>query len=166
VVDEPWNPEAEALALLDSLHTCTLATCSEEGEPHACNLLYAHDGFRLYWFSDPASRHSHYIDGVPGGRRVTMTVAGDHADFTDIRGLQMVGVAQRLTGPLELAAAMARLTARYGFLKQFFSGPGKLVQAMAKAAIYRFTAERVTLIDNKRGFGSRATFDPKGETPK
>ncbi len=162
-MEESWDAPSEALALLDSLHTCTLATVDEDGLAHACNLLFAHDGFHLYWFSDPASRHSRHIAAAPGGR-VAMTVAGDHSDFGDIRGVQMIGRAERLGNPLEIAAAMARLTGRYSFLKQFFGGPGKLAAAMLKAAIYRFTAERVSVIDNRRGFGSKTSFAPDGAT--
>ena len=161
--DDSWDGEGDALKLLGSLHTCTLSTCDADGQPHACSLLYAHDGFRLYWFSDPASRHSRHIAAAPE-RRVVMNVAGDHADFTDIHGLQMFGIAKRLINPLKLASAMALLAGRYGFLKQFLAGgPAMLGDAMKKAAIYRFTALEVTYIDNRRGFGAKRTFIPEGE---
>lgn len=148
----------EALSLLASMHVCTLATCSDRG-PHAASLLYAYDGFLLYWFSDPNSRHSQHI-AARGGARVTVTVAADYEDFEEIRGLQMAGIARRLTEPDAINAAMARLMSRYPFLKRFQKGPSALTDAMSKAAVYSFRPDEVTLIDNTKGFGTKIVFVP------
>jgi len=148
----------EALQLIASLHVCTLATFGD-GQPHAVSLFYAFDGFDLYWFSDPGSRHSRHIDAA-ADTRVAVTVAADHQDFAGIRGVQMSGVARRLTGPLEIGAGLARLTGRYGFLAQMFNQPLRLADAMRKAAIYRLTAAQVTFIDNTKGFGHKTSFAP------
>lgn len=148
----------EALALLDSLHVCSLATCGDDG-PHAVSLFYAHNGFDLFWFSDPASTHSRHIDGAARAR-VAVTIAAECANFTEVRGIQMSGLAKRLTGPVDIAAGLARLTGRFGFLAQFFQQPGKLADAMRKAAIYHLAVERVTYIDNSKGFGHKTSFSP------
>ena len=158
--DDPKIAEArrEALALLDSLHVCTLATCGDEG-PHAVFLFYAHSGFDLFWFSDPAATHSRHVDGT-AGTRVAVTIAADCDHFADVRGLQIRGPVKRLGGPMDIAAALARLTGRFGFLSQFFQSPGKLADAMQKAAIYHLAADSITYIDNSKGFGHKTTFPP------
>ncbi|MDE2166965.1 MAG: pyridoxamine 5'-phosphate oxidase family protein [Alphaproteobacteria bacterium] len=149
-----------ALALIASLHVCSLAT-GADGRPHAASLMYAHEGFRLFWFSDPATEHSRHIDAAPSAR-AAVTIAADHQDFATIRGVQMVGVARRVTNPREMTAALALLTGRYGFLARARGGPERLAEALRKAAIYRFTPDRITLIDNTKGFGHKITFDPGG----
>lgn len=148
----------EALELLGSLHVCTLASCAD-GVAHAVSLFYAHREFDLFWFSDPATTHSRHID-IAGAGRVAVTIAADCNHFEDIRGLQMSGLARRLSGPAESAAAMARLTGRFSFLAAFLQRPGKLADAMRKAGIYHFAAERITFIDNSKGFGHKTSFAP------
>ena len=158
--DELKTAEArrDALALLASLHVCTLAT-SGDGEPHAVSLFYAHRDFDLFWFSDPTTTHSRQIDDKDGAR-VAVTIAAECRHYADIRGLQMSGQAKRLGGAAETAAALARLTGRFGFLAEFFQQPGKLAEAMRKTAIYHLAVDRVTFIDNSKGFGHKTTFSP------
>ncbi len=150
----------DALALVERMHVCTLATCGDGGQPHAVSLFYAHDGFNLYWLSDPATRHSCHV-ADPARGRGAVTIAGDHQDFAQICGIQMSGPVRRLDGPLEIAAGLAHLTGRYGFLARLFERPTGLVDAMRKAAVYRLIPEWVTFIDNSKGFGHKTTFRPR-----
>jgi hypothetical protein len=82
-------------------------------------------------------------------------IAPDYSDFRAIRGLQIEGEARRLedTGP-----ARALMAARYSFLAQISAAPVALLKAWRKAAFYRLTPSRITLIDNTRGFGHKATL--------
>ncbi len=146
---------AEIEAFLAAWHTLALATVAEDGSAHAASLLYAPDGLGLVWTSDPRSRHSQYLDARP---RVTATVAPDYSDFAAIRGLQMAGEAVRLSGPMEMARAGALLTTRYLFLAKLSGAPAVLRAAWDKASFYRFKPSRITLIDNTRGFGHKATL--------
>jgi uncharacterized protein YhbP (UPF0306 family) len=138
---------------LDAHHVMTLATVDDAGA-HAASLMYARAGFILHWTSDPNSRHSQHL-----GRdaRVTATVAPDYADFRVIRGLQIAGCARRLDGS-EAEEARAALVARYAFLAELASGPPKLRAAFEQAAFYALAPERITLIDNARGFGHKETL--------
>ena len=131
----------------------TLATTGE-GEPHAVSLFYAHDGFDIYWLSDPTTRHSKHLAASPSA---AVTIAAQYEDFRDICGLQMQGNARRLGGADEEAAGLNLLIARYPFLEQFATG--KLAQNLDAAAVYRFCPARLTLIDNSRGFGFKQTLD-------
>lgn len=147
---------AAARAFLDGHHVLSLALAGEGGRPHACSLMYANDGFTLYWLSDPAARHSRLIDA--GGRVEAMgTVAPDYADFRQVRGLQLTGVASRAAGPGEAAAGLFRLVGRYAFLKADGRAPA-IAAAMGRAAVYRFTVGQATFIDNTVSFGSRTTL--------
>jgi len=142
---------AEILAFLDAHTVVSLATTGPEGA-HAASLMYARDGFALYWVSDPKTRHSQELEASP---RVAAAIAPDYEDFREIRGLQIHGTARRLKNPAARAKGVARLAARFPFLTQFLTGPADLVRQMSKAAVYRLDPERITLIDNSKGFGHR-----------
>ena len=142
---------SEILAFLDAHTVVSLATTGADGA-HASSLMYARDGFSLYWVSDPDSRHSRELEENPG---VAATIAPDYQDFRQIRGLQIHGTAQRVRSMTARAKGTAKLTARYAFLKQFLTGPVELTRQMSKAALYRLDPERFTLIDNSKGFGHR-----------
>ena len=139
--------------ILDAHHVMTLATVGDVGA-HAASLMYARSGFTLFWTSDPQSRHSQHLER---DARVTATVAPDYADFRVIRGLQIAGRARRLDGRAA-EEARAALVARYAFLAELASGPPKLRAAFEKAAFYAVVPERITLIDNARGFGHKETL--------
>ena len=149
---------AEIEAFLEAHHTLSLATVDDSGEPHAANLLYVREGLSLYWMSDTESRHSRHIEARG---RVAATVAPDYSDFRAIRGLQIFGIARRLTGGESVAAAV-RMVSRYAFLASLASGPAALRAAYEQAGFYCLEPERITLIDNTRGFGHKETLDLSG----
>jgi uncharacterized protein YhbP (UPF0306 family) len=141
-------------AFLDAHHVMTLATVGEAGA-HAASLMYARGGFTLYWTSDPRTRHSAHLEREA---RVTATIAPDYADFRLIRGVQVAGRARRLEGA-DADAARAALVARYAFLAELASGPPKLRAAFEQAGFYALEPDRITLIDNTRGFGHKETLE-------
>ena len=141
------------LAELRAHSVLTLATAGETG-PHAVTLMYAHDGFDIYWLSDPKTQHSEQLASSPSA---AVTIAAQYEDFLKIRGLQMNGTGCRLTDAEEASAGFDLLALRYPFLQQF--GAGKLAQHLGAAAVYRFRPEKLTLIDNARGFGFKQTLE-------
>ena len=150
---------AEIEAFLAAHHTVSLSTVDEAGAPHAANLLYAPDRLVLYWMSDAETRHSRHIEAR---QRVTATVAPDYADFRLIRGLQIFGKARRLGG-IESLATVRRMISRYGFLAELANGPAALRAAFEKAGFYCLEPERITLIDNTKGFGHKETLQLPGD---
>jgi hypothetical protein len=138
---------------LDAHHVMTLATIGDVGA-HAASLMYARQGFVLHWTSDPQTRHSLHLEREAC---VTATIAPDYTDFRVIRGLQIAGRARRLEGAAA-DAGRAVLVGRYAFLAELASGPPKLRAAFEKAGFYALTPERITLIDNARGFGHKETL--------
>jgi len=141
-------------AFLDAHHVMTLAT-QAGGAAHAASLMYAREGFALYWTSDPATRHSRELEA---SERVAATIAPDCADFRLIRGLQVAGRAARLTATADVARARSLMERRYAFLGELARGPEALRAAYAKAAFYVLRPERITLIDNTQGFGHKETL--------
>ncbi|MGZ5787567.1 MAG: pyridoxamine 5'-phosphate oxidase family protein [Ramlibacter sp.] len=141
--------------LLAAQHVMSLATLGKKGEVHAASLFYVPDGLSLVWTSDPATRHSQHLESQP---RVAATIAPDCADFLAVRGLQISGVARRLLDAAEVDPASGMMRERFPFLERLASGPAALREAWARTGFYRLDPERITLIDNSRGFGHKATL--------
>lgn len=155
---DPAALRAEIEAFLAAHHTVSLATVDDAGAPHAANLLYAPAGLVLYWMSDTETRHSRHIEQRPD---VTATVAPDYTDFRLIRGVQIFGRARRLGGA-ESLATVGRMIRRYGFLAELANGPAALRAAFEKAGFYCLEPDRITLIDNTKGFGHKETLELTG----
>ncbi len=149
------NALAEEIAAYLDRHTVmTLATTDDEG-PHAVSLMYAREGFTLYWLSDPKVRHSRHIEPLT---TVSVTVAGQYDDFKEIQGLQMKGSAGKVLNEEEEKRAFDLLKIRYPFLKAF--GLGSLARHLGAADIYAFRPTAITFIDNTRRFGFKETLEP------
>ncbi len=129
----------------------TLATVGPDG-PWAAGLFYAHDGFDVYWLSDPRSRHSRNIAVNP---QVAVAIHEDYRRWEEIRGIQMEGVAE-LVGPLADAGRPAEIyLTRYPFLRDPSRLPAPLARALGRARLYHFAPRRIYFIDNSEGFASR-----------
>ena len=152
-VDEA-SLRAEVRAFLQDHHVMSLATVVD-GAAHASSLMYAAAEFTLYWTSEPRTRHSQAIEREA---RVSATIAPDYGDFRAIRGVQLEGRARRLGEPGEVDVARKLMSRRYRFLQEMELLPDTLRRAISGAAYYRLDPERITWIDNTRGFGSRHTL--------
>jgi uncharacterized protein YhbP (UPF0306 family) len=142
------------VSFLDAHHVMSLATLGEDG-PHATSVFYVRDGFALIWISDPDSKHSVHIEALS---KTAATIAPDYADFPEIQGLQISGHAERITGELERVGAQRLLQSRYLFLQRLAEAPKELLDAYKRAQFYRLNPDRIVLIDNRRGFGSKETL--------
>ncbi len=152
--------EQAILAALAAHNVMTLATTGRDG-PHAVSLMYACDGFDLYWLSDPATLHSIHLEQ---SHRCAVTISGQYSDFTAISGLKMQGHGVCLPAGNSARHGMRLLGSRYSFLREFSAV--NLARHLGKAAIYRFRTDRITLIDNTRRFGFSKTLDCSGRDRK
>lgn len=143
-------------AFLDAHHVMSLATCGLSS-PHAVNLFYARDGLSLLWVSDRRSTHSTNIGTNP---QVSITIAPDYSDFDEIRGLQVFGVAYRISEVAEQNRACTLLEKRYPALRRLSDRP-MIKQAYSSAEMYRLVPTRIIMIDNRRGFAHKDTLDLK-----
>lgn len=147
---------ARLRAYLAEQTTLTLATITDDHTPHACDLFYAHaDDLTLYFLSDPKTRHAQNIARMP---RVSATIHSASRGWEEIRGVQMEGVAARVTDPLERTRAFALYVGKYGFVKQWLSSVdalGTLLKGLGVVELYKITPHWVRLIDNRLGFGHK-----------
>jgi len=138
-------------------HVMTLASHGAEGV-WAAGLFYASEGFTLYFLSSPHSRHCLNLER---NAQVSATVHEDYADWRQIKGVQMQGIAAVLTGA-EAAQARRVYGAKFPIVGKPGQAPAAIVAALAKVRWYRLIPERLYFIDNSAGFGHRDEIDLRG----
>ena len=142
------------LAYLAAHHVMTVATA----EPWAAAVFYVNEGFDLYFLSSPRSRHCTRIADDP---RVAVTIQEDCSDWRSIRGVQLEGTAERVSGTEE-----ARVRALYGrkfpVIDQAHGAAAAIARALARIRWYRIVPLGVHFVDNAVGFGHRGYVDLRG----
>jgi uncharacterized protein YhbP (UPF0306 family) len=141
-------------AYLAAHHVVTLATGGEEG-PWAAAVFYAHEAWALYFLSAPTSRHSRNIAHSP---RVSATIQEDYSDWREIKGVQLEGIATRLSGDEE-ERARGLYAAKFPLLRDTADAPGAIAAALNKVRWYRLAPQRAYFIDNSVAFGHREEID-------
>ena len=144
-------------AYLAAHRVMTLATGGDEG-PWAAAVFYVHDGWRLYFLSDPASRHCRDIAQNP---RVAVTIQEDYPDWQEIKGIQLEGTAARLSGTEE-ERVRSLYSAKFPLLRD---PPDAIARAMSRIGWYRVAPGRAWFVDNSIAFGRRDEIDLELKRP-
>ena len=148
------TPEAFEIAartLFDEVAAMTLATCAD-GRPWGSDVYFAADGWRLLFFSSPASRHCR---NLAASAACAATIHPAVASWRDIRGLQLEGQVVPVEGIVAMARAAAVYCAKFPFAKPLLEAPGETAAKMARVRPHAFIPGAVRLTDNRLGFGAR-----------
>ncbi len=132
---------------LEEHRVLTLATNGPLGL-WAAAVFYASEDFLLYFLSAGHTRHAQNLRANP---RVAATIQEDYDDWPEIKGIQLEGIVERLTGP-ERDAAIAVFGSKYPFVGE---AGGSVGAALKRVEWYLLTPSRLYFIDNSRGFGHR-----------
>jgi uncharacterized protein YhbP (UPF0306 family) len=144
----------QILSYIECHNTMTLGTC-HENVPWAATVFFASDGFRLYFFSAPDSRH---CQNLAANRRVAVTIQEDYRDWRKIKGIQLEGKVVPVASVIEKGKAMTAYARKYPEVMKVFTNPagGAFYKAFLKVKFYCVVPERVFYIDNEQyGFGKR-----------
>lgn len=126
------------------LSTMSLATCNQDGEPHAAPVYFAADReLRFYFFSEPESRHGQDLAHNP---RAAAAIYPEVSDWRAIHGLQMHGEARCLQPGAEWEHAWQVYRAKFPFVEA-------LKEVLARNSLYVLRPSWLRLVDNRRGFG-------------
>lgn len=128
----------------------TVATMGPDG-PAAAAVFYASRGIDLCFLSSPRSLHGRNIQAEP---RVAVTIQGDCAEWSSIKGIQLSGVARVLEGG-EADEARQLYTACFPEIEAAEGASGVLAGALRRIRWYWVTTMQLRFIDNSRGFGHR-----------
>ena len=128
----------------------TLATCSNEG-PWAAAIFYVNEGFTLFFLSSPTSRHCISLAQNP---RIAVTIHEDYADWLEIKGVQIEGVACEISGAEE-EKARRLYGKKFPVVGKLAQAPAAIVKALAKVRWYKVVPHRLYFVDNAAGLGHR-----------
>ncbi len=146
-LSEEWR--SRITQFLDQHVSMTVSTVSPNGSPRAADVYFVSDAqLNLYFYSDPASRHSRNIERDP---RVATAVRDDPMDWRNIRGVQIEGTGTRVTDPDERAVAWRLMCGKFPFYESF-------TDVVAHLEIYRITPHWIRWLDNSMSFGHHEEF--------
>lgn len=124
--------------------TLALATADAQGRAHVAPVYFAADeDLRLYFFSDPESRHAQDLAANP---QAAGAIYPQCFGWQEIRGLQLHGAVQRGPPGAEWEAAWACYSAKFPFVLE-------LKQAVERTSLYVLRPHWIRLVDNRQGFG-------------
>ena len=145
--------------LIQRESTMTLATAKGD-TAWAAPVYYVFFRSCFCFFSDPESRH---IRESVAGCRASAAIHASGSSWEDIRGIQMSGTVEMVSGKLEALEIISSYLKKYGFTRKFFSGNQALdVDAFAdrfNVRLYRFRPTLLYYLDNSLGFGFREAVD-------
>lgn len=135
--------------LLSERIVMCLASASVSG-PWCAPLFFApvEGGRTLVFLSDPKSRHARELAADP---RAAAGLYLETRSTPRIRGLQLEGSVERLTGAAQRAARKAWLGR--------FPGAAGLLSRRPHERFFAFHIRRAKLTDNRKGFGHKELFD-------
>jgi len=144
--------EAWRSKIADFMAQCialTVSTVSPDGSPRAADVYFCSDAnLNLYFYSDPASRHSRNIARDP---RVAAAVRIESIDWHEVKGVQLEGEAARVDDLDERQAAWRMMCAKFPFYESF-------TDVIARLEICRITPQSVRWLDNSASFGYKEDF--------
>ena len=128
--------------------TLSLATC-HDSRPWSTDLFYASDdNCRLYFVSSATTLHCQHIADNP---RVSVSITGQVADWREIKGLQLDGVAGVVPEADRNGVIDTFLTKFPGLKKLHLAS--EIFKPLTESSFYRIAPKWIRLIDNSKGFG-------------
>lgn len=144
----------QALDYLRDHAVATLAT-GDGKDIWAAAVFYVNDRFTLYFLSSPTSRH---CLNLARNRQVAVAIHEDYVDWPEIKGVQIEGVADEISGE-ELDRARRLYAEKFPVVGLPAQAPAAIVAALLKARWYRIVPHRFYFIDNAVRLGHREEID-------
>lgn len=141
---------------LSDRSTMALATCGNG--PWAASVFFVSDAeFRLYFVTDPRTRHGrHLLDSGTAAAAIN----DDCQDWMTIQGIQLEGSVAKVESaqrPHALRLYLEKFPAIARLVDSPAGEPERLIgERLAASPFFRLQPRRIRLIDNTRGFGSKS----------
>ena len=131
----------------------TVATTSTRGSPRAADVYFVSDeNLNLYFYSDPASRHSR---NILRDSRIAATVRSESMDWREVKGVQVEGRVVRVDESGERQKAWRLMCKKFPFY-------GSFTDVVAHLEMYRVTPQWIRWLDNSQSFGYHEEFTLDG----
>ena len=146
---------AQVDAFLSSQSTLALATVGSEQTPQVAPLFFVHTfsergALRVYWLSDPTSRHSANLDARS---KAAVAVYAPVWEWREIRGVQMEGLAAPVHEVAEREHVLALYRAKFPFVTAV-----TFAVLVRNATLYALRVAWLRWLDNAQGFGHKREF--------
>ena len=145
--------------LIEGQDTMTLATAQGDAA-WAAPVYYVFFRSAFYFFSDPGSRH---IQESLASCQASAAIHSDASSWKEIRGVQMSGSLNMVSGKLEAVETIGKYLKKFGFTQDFFSKDQSMdLDAFAKrfhVRLYKFKPTLIYYLDNSIRFGFREAID-------
>ena len=145
--------------LIEGQNTMTLATAQGDAA-WAAPVYYVFFRSAFYFFSDPGSRH---IQESLASCQASAAIHSDASSWKEIRGVQMSGSLNMVSGKLEAVETIGKYLKKFGFTQDFFSKDQTMdLDAFAKrfhVRLYKFKPTLIYYLDNSIRFGFREAID-------
>ncbi|WP_027716130.1 pyridoxamine 5'-phosphate oxidase family protein [Desulfuromonas sp. TF] len=148
------NRHATVLNYLRDHQVATLGTCTDQA-PRAAAVFYVNDGFTLFFLSSPTTQH---CLNLAKNSRVAVTIQEDYADWLEIKGVQIEGVAHEISGEEE-EKARRLYGKKFPVVGKLAQAPAAIVKALARVRWYKIVPHSLFFIDNSVGLGHRDEID-------
>lgn len=149
--------ESRVRSFLGARQCISLAT-DGPGGLWAAAVMYAPDGYDLYIFSRPDSRHGRNIGNEA---RVAGTINEDDSTWPTLQGIQLEGACTLLTEPGAKLRAFALFVERFPGVKQMYGG-GDDLQAMLDSdpghQMYRLRPDHLAFLDHTVSYERQTLF--------
>jgi uncharacterized protein YhbP (UPF0306 family) len=130
--------------------TLSMATC-HNSQPWSTDLFYASDdSCRLYFVSSVTTRHCQNIVANP---QLSVSISGEVADWREIKGLQLDGVAG-VVSEADRDWVIEMYLTKFPALKTLHQA-SELLSLLLESHFYCISPKWIRLIDNSKGFGHK-----------
>lgn len=133
------------VTLLGAERDMTFATVRPDGYPQANVVSYANEGLTVYFGT---GRNSQKVRNLLACEKASITVAAPYADWGDIRGVSMGGMASLLPDACDEQRHAADLLAR-----KFPEVRALPPLDLGAIAFVRFVPTAISVLDYRKGFG-------------
>lgn len=128
------------------LPAMTIATVGKDTVPHAATVYFAADSSLNFYFL--SAKHSQHIQDLVNNTQAAVTIFPIISKWQEIRGLQMLGNVQEVSGVIKQAKEWAILAIKFPDIL------GLDIEIL-RNQLYVFKPTWIRLIDNRDGFGSK-----------
>ena len=142
-------------AFLAGQSTLALGTVGVANRPQVAPLFFVHvfaanGALRVYWLSDPSSRHSANLSALP---EAAVAVYAPVWEWREIRGVQMEGHAVPVHDVAEREHVLALYRAKFPFVTAV-----TFAVLVRRATLYALRVTWLRWLDNAQGFGHKREF--------
>lgn len=124
----------------------------KDGLPHVCTAFYVTtDNRTLYFKSRTASDHSLALQENPNA---AISIYTPGSTYTEKSGIQCIGKVSRVTDLVEMTNVVGLYAKKFVGSRQKFAAIPELVSEFVSSTMYKFTVEKVKVMDSTKGIHS------------